>query len=433
MSEINFPSTIHLTNTENTNKVSLKSTNITITKNGIESDGNIGQVLGKTGDNSLNWITAAPVVTTKQYNLSLNNTFFLFPPLFPPNNIYATYRYDGWYFQNGLADRKIDWFFAPDNNMIVDDVKGLYLNYFNVTALTKEHLPFISIYTKPTGLNDYSPGVAHSIMTYVPEFTPVANVPYNSFANISGEQPNPFSYGHELQQMLAKIGHPLGEYLPNEQIQAIVVGTTAANPVMTTTFVLSKVGICLAQGNFENVCNATPFNLFKSQNFWEESNTFMKPILISNLISSYNIDTGTGVVNSFGYCYRADVPVSGSITASSTVTIATLLNIPMGIYMVSLGVSITPEVNLSVVNQQLRIFASVVQSPNVAVNGNVFPQNSILDANIANTIGLSGIWVNTQTQNLSATFLYNLVVSTTGTYKWSGQLGRNKFTAVRIA
>ena len=432
MSEINFPSTIHLTNTSNTDKVSLNSTDLTITKNGVQTNGNISQVLGKTFDNSLNWITPAPVVTTKEYNLSLTSSFFQFPPLYPPTSLITTYRYDGWYFQNGVADRKIDWFFAPDYNMIVDDVKGLYLNYFNVTAVNKAHLPFVSIYTTPTGVNDYLPGIAHSIMTYVPEFTPVANFSYTTFANISGEQPNPFSYGHGLEQMLAKVGHPLGDYLPNEQVLAIVVGTTA-NTVFTTTFMLSKVGICLAQGNIENVCNAIPSNIFASNNFWEGINTFMKPIQISNLISFYDITTGTGVENTIGYCYRADVPVSGSITASSTVTIATLSNIPMGVYMVSVGLSITPEVNLSVVNQQLRIFASVVQSPNVAVNGNVFPQNSVLDANIANTIGLSGIWVNTQTQNLSATFLYNIATSTTGTYKWSGQAGRNKFTITRIA
>ena len=62
-SSINYPNyNINLTNTINTNKVSVNANDITITKNNISNSGTANQVLGKTLDNSLNWVT--PTLST---------------------------------------------------------------------------------------------------------------------------------------------------------------------------------------------------------------------------------------------------------------------------------------------------------------------------------------------------------------------------------
>jgi hypothetical protein len=80
MNTINYPNyNINLTNTTNTNKVSINSSDITITNNNINSSGTANQVLGKTLDNSLNWVT--PTLSTVlqgdnsagNYSIDMNN------------------------------------------------------------------------------------------------------------------------------------------------------------------------------------------------------------------------------------------------------------------------------------------------------------------------------------------------------------------------
>jgi hypothetical protein len=130
------------------------------------------------------------------------------------------------------------------------------MNYLNITTTSNDNLPFISIYTKPTGVNDAIPFFAHSVMTYVPNFTPTAGTPYSSFMNITGTQPNPFPYGHQLGTMIQKsTDNPRGEYLPTEQVLAISVSTNTTSTINQVNFIMSKVGICLTQGNQENILN----------------------------------------------------------------------------------------------------------------------------------------------------------------------------------
>jgi hypothetical protein len=141
--------------------------------------------------------------------------------------------------------------------MVVSDVLGLYMNYFNTASTSNDDLPFISIYTKPTGSGDIIPGFAHSVCTFVPTFTPTVNTPYCSFMNISGTQPDPFAYGHQLGAMILSpvAPNPRGDYLPTEEVLAIAVGTNSGSAVNATEFTMGKVGVCLAQGNQENILN----------------------------------------------------------------------------------------------------------------------------------------------------------------------------------
>jgi hypothetical protein len=130
------------------------------------------------------------------------------------------------------------------------------MNYFNITTTTNEELPFISIYTKPTGSGDIIPGFAHSSATYIANFNPTANTPFCSFMNITGTQPDPFPYGHNLGTMIQNpTNNPRGEYLPTEEVLAIAVSTNSTAVLNQVNFVMSKVGICLAQGNQENILN----------------------------------------------------------------------------------------------------------------------------------------------------------------------------------
>lgn len=224
--------------------------------------GSSGQVLTRTAvDNEFKWAaipappTPDPIVSNIQYFLTTASPFFQYPPAQPSAALIASSQYYGWYFKNAVALRKIDWFFAPNYGMVVSDVLGLYMNYFNIAATSNDNLPFISIYTKPTGSGDVIPGFAHSVCTYIADFTPTVNTPYCSFMNISGTQPDPFAYGHQLGAMILSpvAPNPRGEYLPTEEVLAIAVGTNSAATVDAIEFTMGKVGVCLAQGNQENI------------------------------------------------------------------------------------------------------------------------------------------------------------------------------------
>jgi len=204
---------------------------------------------------------STPIVSTLDYYIITTSLYFQYPPAPPTSALITTYQYYGWYFINSVALRKIDWYFAPDYAMTVADVRGLYMNYLNITTTNNDNCPFISIYTKPTGVNDYAPGFYHSVNTFVPTFTPIAATPYCSFMNISGTQQDPFPYGHILGAMAqSTVNNPRGEYLPTEEVLAVTVGTNSISPVNQVNFIMSKVGICLEQGNQELILNPQNIN-----------------------------------------------------------------------------------------------------------------------------------------------------------------------------
>jgi len=196
---------------------------------------------------------STPIVSTLEYYISTVSPFFQYPPAPPTAALINAYQYYGWYFINSVALRNVAWFFAPDYQMTVADVNGLYMNYFNITTTSNDNLPFITIYTKPTGVNDFFPGFAHSARTFAPTFSTSPASPYCSFMNISGTQQDPFPYGHILGGMV--IANTRGEYLPTEEVLAIAVGTSTSSPVNQVNFIMSKVGICLEQGNQELILN----------------------------------------------------------------------------------------------------------------------------------------------------------------------------------
>jgi len=183
-----------------------------------------------------------PVVTIINYFISQTNPLFQYPPQPPSSTIINTYGYYGWQFINAVALRKIDWYFAPDGlNMEVQDVLGLYMNYFNVASTSNDDLPYITIYTQPLGSGDIIPGFAHSSMTYIPNFSPAVNTAYSSFMNISGVQPTPFAYGHVQVGMIQSpvMPNPRGTYTPTMKVLAFSVGTNSASAVNSTNFVMS--------------------------------------------------------------------------------------------------------------------------------------------------------------------------------------------------
>jgi len=159
----------------------------------------------------------------------------------------------GWFFKNTVLGYKINWYFSPDTNQTVGDILGLYLRLFNCGTTSNDNTPFIVIYTKPTGVNDFAPWF-HSSMTYILDqsIQPTANTSYTFFENVSGTCPDPSHYASSLVAMQeSSVNNPRGEYLPTEQILAISIQSNSSSVINSTEFIMQKLGVMTSIGTQE--------------------------------------------------------------------------------------------------------------------------------------------------------------------------------------
>lgn len=176
-------------------------------------------------------------------------------PSGPTSTISQTYGFTPcWYYKNTNSGApKINWYIAPNIGMTVGDVIGFYLYLFNGVTTSNDNTPFLTIYTKPTGSNDYASWY-HSSCTYVlnQTVTPVANTRYTFFMNVSSTCPNPNHYGSTLVAMqISTVNNPKGDYQPDQEILAFSIGTNSASPYNSVEFGLSKFGIMTYDGTTE--------------------------------------------------------------------------------------------------------------------------------------------------------------------------------------
>jgi hypothetical protein len=174
------------------------------------------------------------------------------PPLPVPSSSSNTYGQFGFYFKNSTVGLKINWYMPPATGMIVSDILGLYMRYFNCSTTSNGNSPFIIVYTKATGTNDAIPNFAHSVMVYIINTTPVANTSYTMFMNASGTCPNPSAYASNIQTMIiSPVNNPRGPYAPTESVLAIVIGSNSSSAVNSVEFIAQKLGVMTATGTQE--------------------------------------------------------------------------------------------------------------------------------------------------------------------------------------
>ena len=177
------------------------------------------------------------------------------PPEPVPSASSNTYAQFGWYFKNTPSGaNKINWYMSPATGMLVSDILGLYLRFFNCSTTSNDNTPFLTVYTVPTGSGDFFPGFFKSSMTYIfdQSVTPVANTSYTMFENVTGTCPNPSSYASNLVGMeQSPVNNPRGTYAPTESVLAIVIGTNSASPVNSVEFIAQKLGVMTATGTQE--------------------------------------------------------------------------------------------------------------------------------------------------------------------------------------
>jgi hypothetical protein len=183
------------------------------------------------------------------------------PPIAIPSTI-LTDRYNnfngfgGWYFKNSFTSgNKINWYSPPNTGMRVSDILGLYLRFFNVSAIstTPNDMPFIGVYTKTDTLTPNYASWYKSRMVYIPNFIPTANTSYTTFRKISSTCPSPSTYGSSLQLMIDSTvaPNPAGSYAPNEEILFFAISTSSSSVINCSEFILQKFGIILESNTQE--------------------------------------------------------------------------------------------------------------------------------------------------------------------------------------
>lgn len=246
---------------DNTNESVLTSTDLTFNNVSLPS-----QVSTNTSNISTNTSNIA-TNTTNISTLKIKQTNLIYqfaspaiyadgrPMIATPTSIINTYAINAWYFKNSFASgvNKINWYIGPDNGMLVSDILGLYLRFFNVSTTSNDNTMFLTVYTKLQPSGNYASWY-HSSMTYIlnSSITPVVNTNYTMFMNVSTTCPSPSYYASTLAPMqISPVNNPRGTYDGTDEILAFSIGTNSASPINSVEFVLQKFGIMTPNGTQE--------------------------------------------------------------------------------------------------------------------------------------------------------------------------------------
>jgi hypothetical protein len=205
--------------------------------------------------NGVSVITNLTILQKSVYNQYISAAVYADgrPPTAPTTTIAQQYAYTpSWYFKNTTAGYKINWYVGANAGMIVSDIIGLYLAFFNGNNSSNDNTPFITIYTTATGSGDYAPGFYHSACTYIFDGSIAANTRYLEFLNLDN-CPTPNYYGATLRSMIQSpvAPNPRGQYLPTESVAFFAIGSNSAAAVNSVEFAISKFGIMTASGTTE--------------------------------------------------------------------------------------------------------------------------------------------------------------------------------------
>ena len=130
--------------------------------------------------------------------------------------------------------------------MTVGDLLGLYITIFNASTTSNDNMPFITVYTVPTGTGDFFPGFFHSSMTYIINTSPVTNKYYTAFANINNATTPPYYASTLIPMIQSPVVNPRGPYLSSEKILAFTIGSNSSSPINSVEFVIQKLGVITA-------------------------------------------------------------------------------------------------------------------------------------------------------------------------------------------
>jgi hypothetical protein len=164
-----------------------------------------------------------------------------------PSQFLSTYGYNGWGYTKQApqaSNAKINYYLPfPIYNGTVGQLKGLYYQIFNACVNTGD-LPFLVVYTKPTGSGDYASWY-HSSCAYVPNSNSPANQTCQMFMNIKNLQftPQAVNIQNQISMSISPVNNPRGDYQDNQQILFISFQTNSSSSLGNVNFVVNKIGM----------------------------------------------------------------------------------------------------------------------------------------------------------------------------------------------
>jgi len=247
----NSPYTEYIDSTANNSRLSATD----LTFNGVSLKSNVATNTTDISQNSFNIATNTTSITNINHILPqivVPQLTFSSPAIYADSTIIpstnTTYQNSfgvfGWFVKNTVAGTKFNYYFPPQPNMKVSDLKGIYYEMFsNCTSLGA--YPFLTIYTKPTGVNDYRPWY-HSSYTVVPSVFQGSDAFVQCFGNLQGLSYNaPNVWGNFTASPLVASGvdNPKGDYQPTQEILFISLGSNSASAVNSLNCSLLKLGM----------------------------------------------------------------------------------------------------------------------------------------------------------------------------------------------
>jgi len=169
-----------------------------------------------------------------------------------PAAVSAITPYSGFYYKN-VINQKVNWYIQPDVGMTVGDLKGIMLNFYNISAITGLGCPFVAVYTKIDSLTPNAASWYKSRKTFSVEYTATTtiNTSYALLANLKSLPYDPLAYGHTKVTATSIPGNDKGPFADSEQILFYSIGTASNSAAGLFEFIASKFTVLTAKSTQE--------------------------------------------------------------------------------------------------------------------------------------------------------------------------------------
>jgi len=172
-----------------------------------------------------------------------------------PASVSSVTPYTGFYYKNNLNE-KVNWYIQPDIGLTVGDLKGLMLNFYNVSSTSGSGCPFVSVYTKPDSSSPNATSWYKSRKTFMVDYVnviPSINTSYALLADLKGLTYSPQAWGHTKTTAITIPGNDKGSFADGESILFFSIGTSSNAQAGLFEFIASKFTVLTANASTEFV------------------------------------------------------------------------------------------------------------------------------------------------------------------------------------
>ena len=169
-----------------------------------------------------------------------------------PQTVSAVTPYSGFYYKNEV-NQKVNWYIQPDVGLTVGDLKGLMLNFYNISATTGLGCPFVAVYTKIDSVTPNAASWYKSRKTLAVDYTAstTANTSYALLANLKSLPYDPLAYGATKVTATTIPGNDKGPFADSEQVLFFSISTASNSAAGLFEFIASKFTILTAKSTQE--------------------------------------------------------------------------------------------------------------------------------------------------------------------------------------